>query len=87
VAMKWIFLASVLSLLTGCTTNADDQSLSAMSEQAAGHYISPDDSYCRDVARQRAADARANGYSLELETSIFQGTYRDCITRAAQHPN
>jgi len=35
--------------------------------------------HCRTVANGRASDARANGYSLEMEGIILDGTYKDCM--------
>jgi hypothetical protein len=40
---------------------------------------------CHSVARQRAADARANGFSLEMEHAIFEGTLKDCLSWDAEH--
>lgn len=41
--------------------------------------------HCRNVANQRASDARANGYSLEMERFILDGTYKDCMAWDNQH--
>jgi hypothetical protein len=41
--------------------------------------------HCQAVARQRAADARANGYSFEMEDLIYDGTYKDCVQWDSRH--
>jgi hypothetical protein len=37
------------------------------------------DTHCQAVARQRASDARANGYSFEMESTVYDGTYKTCV--------
>jgi hypothetical protein len=41
--------------------------------------------HCQAVAHQRAADARANGYSFEMEDLIYDGTYKDCVQWDSRH--
>jgi hypothetical protein len=41
--------------------------------------------HCQAVARQRAADARANGYSFEMEDAVYDGTYKDCVEWDSRH--
>jgi hypothetical protein len=43
------------------------------------------DAHCREVADQRAMDARANRYSIEMEHIIYEGTYKDCVAWDSQH--
>lgn len=50
--------------------------------QAASASIA---AHCRTVAQQRADDGLANGYSMETSHTIFEGTYRDCVTWDQQH--
>jgi hypothetical protein len=40
---------------------------------------------CKAVADQRALDALSNGYDSEMERQIFAGTYRNCMSWAAEH--
>jgi hypothetical protein len=44
-----------------------------------------DAAHCKAVADQRALDAVSNGYDSEMEQQIFAGTYRNCMSWAAQH--
>jgi len=37
------------------------------------------DVHCQAVAHQRASDARANGYSFEMESTVYDGTYQACV--------
>ena len=41
--------------------------------------------HCQVVARLRAADARANGYSFAMAQTIYDGTYKDCVAWDLQH--
>jgi hypothetical protein len=41
--------------------------------------------HCQAVAHQRAADARANGYSFEMTDLIYDGTYKDCAQWDNRH--
>jgi hypothetical protein len=40
--------------------------------------LSADDGHCRAGARERADDARANGYGLDIEESVYRETYDGC---------
>lgn len=54
-------------------------------ELAAVAAPSPYEQHCKAVAHQRAADARANGYSFEMADTIYDGTFKDCVTWDTQH--
>ena len=54
-------------------------------EMAAVAPPSPYDEHCKAVAHQRAADARANGYSFNMADAIYDGTYQDCVAWDTQH--
>jgi hypothetical protein len=43
------------------------------------------DEHCKAVAHQRAADARANGYSFNMADAVYDGTYKDCVIWDTQH--
>jgi hypothetical protein len=43
------------------------------------------DVHCKAVAHQRAADARANGYTFDMADVIYAGTYKDCVAWDSQH--
>jgi len=43
------------------------------------------DAHCQAVAQQRAADARANGYSFKMESTVYNGTYQECVEWDARH--
>jgi hypothetical protein len=42
------------------------------------------DAHCQAVARQRANDARANGYSIEIADSVFSEAYQDCMVELSK---
>ena len=54
-----------------------------VTEMAA--VATPYDEHCKAVARQRAADARANGYSFDMADTVYDGTYKDCVAWDSQH--
>jgi hypothetical protein len=66
-----------VALLNGCGSDArrPPPIPDTTGEQAAG----PDDAHCRAVARGRADDARANGYGLTIEESVYRETYEECM--------
>jgi hypothetical protein len=45
----------------------------------------PYDAHCKAVAHQRAADARANGYSFSMADVVYDGTYKDCVVWDTLH--
>jgi hypothetical protein len=54
-------------------------------ETADAARPSPYDEHCKAVAHQRAADARANGYSFGMADAVYDGTYKDCVVWDTQH--
>ena len=54
-------------------------------EVAAVAPPGPYDEHCKAVAHQRAADARANGYSFDMADEIYDGTFKDCLAWDTQH--
>ena len=80
--IRLIILATALNFLAGCETGTD---IPAVSEQAVEH---PElgDVHCRAVARQRADDAWANGYGLQIQNSVFAEAYRGCVAQRAESP-
>lgn len=90
--MRTIIFVAVAIMLAGCETDYDSwrPSHSAANEQrepiaAQAQPAENVDSHCQAVARQRAADARANGYRLDMETTIYDGTYKDCVAWDSSH--
>lgn len=86
-----IFVAAAI-LLAGCQTDDDFWRPSHYfaneqheSTAAQAQPVDQIDSHCQAVARQRAADARANGYSLDMEKTIYDGTYQDCMAWDTSH--
>jgi len=57
----------------------------AAPDVTAAETPSPYDAHCKAVAHQRAADARANGYSFDMADAVYNGTYKDCVTWDRQH--
>jgi hypothetical protein len=55
--------------------------VAAMAAAGPGPY----DAHCKAVARQRAADARANGYSFNMADVVYDGTYKDCVVWDTLH--
>jgi hypothetical protein len=54
-------------------------------EVAAVAPPSPYNAHCKAVAHQRAADARANGYTFDMADVIYDGTYKDCLAWDTRH--
>lgn len=94
-----IFVAATL-LLAGCETGEgwvpglDAQAVQQPPPQPPqpstpapeeGAAANPVNAHCDAVARQRAADARANGYSFKMETVVYDGTYKDCVAWDSEH--
>jgi hypothetical protein len=44
------------------------------------------DAHCKTVAGQRKKDAAVNGYDDDMQQHIFDGTYKNCLDWAVQHP-
>jgi hypothetical protein len=44
------------------------------------------DAHCTAVATQRRKDAGVNGYDDDMQQRLFDGTYKNCVDWAAQHP-
>lgn len=44
------------------------------------------DTHCKAVAGQRKKDAAVNGYDDDMQQHVFDGTYKNCLDWAAQHP-
>jgi hypothetical protein len=91
--LKSIVFVAAAVLLAGCDTEGW---VPGVDSNGAGQTAAPETSssetsgapvnaHCDQVARQRAADARANGYTLEMEDTIYQGTYRDCVAWDSRH--
>ena len=68
----------------GC--ESDIQMPPELSGTVAEQPATPDEAHCRAVAEERAADALANGYGFEVEQSVYQETYGDCMTWRARKP-
>lgn len=89
--MRTIIFVAAAILLAGCETDDDSWRPSHyIANEERGPAAQPQtvdtiDLHCQGVARQRAADARANGYSLDMEKTIYDGTYKDCVAWDASH--
>lgn len=89
--MKPIVAIAALLLLGGCQSGGKpwqpyrDLTGDDGNDAAATRADTYSDEHCVAVAKQRAQDARVNGYSVEMETAVYQGTYRDCAAWDAQH--
>ena len=81
---RFIVLIAALTLLSGCGHTDETQSNPTTNVE---HEALPADSHCQAVARQRANDARANGYSLQIEDSVFSEAYQDCVAQRAKIPD
>ena len=84
VITRLIVPVAALAFLAACgsapvswlTSNAESGSEQGANDAREGL---PKDEHCTVIARQRADDARANGYDLKIENSVFAEAYRDCI--------
>jgi hypothetical protein len=92
-----IFIAvAAFLLLAGCETDEDfwrpyhylagDERAGAEQNARATKTSRSYDTKCVAVARQRALDARENGYDIDMENTIYQGTYKDCVAWDSRHP-
>ena len=79
-----LLLVIASALPGGC--RSDIQMPPALSGTMTEQPITPDEAHCRAVAAERADDAHANGYGFEVEQSVNQETYRDCMTWRARKP-
>lgn len=90
--MRTFIAIAALVLLAGCESNGDgwrayhDMTGAEPERATPVKTASTLDAHCVEVAKQRSMDARENGYSIEMEDTIYQGTYSDCAAWDAQHP-
>ena len=82
--MLRLFLLAATAGLLGCGTEIDQSPTNGGSPVQAEAV--PDDVHCSAVARQRADDALTNGYSFQIEASVFQEAYQDCMAWRAPKP-
>jgi hypothetical protein len=75
--IRWILLAAAAGFLSACA--ADIPQTPVILGRSADEAVAPDDAHCQAVARERADDALANGYGLQIEQGILQETYQDCM--------
>ena len=91
VPARMIVFAAVLNLLAGCGTDTGSMRTSDQLPAVSGDVVEdrppPGSAHCRAVARQRADDARTNGYSFQIENSVFAEAYQDCVAQHAAIPN
>jgi hypothetical protein len=55
------------------------------SDASAPPPVGTIDTHCQAVARLRASDARANGYSFKMESIVYDGTYQTCVAWDMHH--
>jgi hypothetical protein len=72
-----LFLAMSTILLNGCGSAPPEPPPAA--ERAEAQPPQPDEMHCRAVARERADDTLANGYGFNIEESVYQETYSECM--------
>jgi len=90
--LRIVIVVAAAAFLFGCETDDeywppfhDSAGNSPAQSEASSPATPPYDAHCHAVAHQRAADARANGYSIEMEETVYQGTYKDCMSWESQH--
>jgi hypothetical protein len=92
--LRLLFVSAAILLLAGCDTDsgwrphsdsATDEPRSAKPIRNAAKLANPNDSHCREIATQRADDAKDNRFNAEIQNLIYRGTYKDCIAWSAQH--
>lgn len=69
-------LALSLTLADGCSSDLTQPPIAAA---ANTQTVQTDEIHCGAVARERADDALANGYGFDIEASVYQETYDDCL--------
>lgn len=82
--VRFVFLAVTAGLLVGCATETDQPAAGV--EIPADGAATPDGAHCSAVARARANDALANGYGFQIEESVFQEAYQDCMAWRSGRP-
>jgi hypothetical protein len=82
--IRYFLLAAAAGLLAGCGT--DTHQPAANGEIPAQGAATPDGIHCSAVARERANDALTNGYGFQIEESVFQEAYQDCMAWRARRP-
>jgi hypothetical protein len=82
--IRLFLFAATAGFLVGCGTEVQPPNVTGVD---APQSIAPDDAHCSAVARERANDALANGYGLQIEESVFQESYDDCVAWRARKPN
>ena len=76
---------ATLIVLAGCAHGAEIWSAPPDDGPAmSDHKSLQGDAHCQAVARQRANDARANGYSIEIADSVFSEAYQDCMVELSK---
>ena len=81
--IRLFLLAAAAGFLAGCGTEVQPPNVTGVD---ATQTIVPDDAHCIAVARERANDALANGYGFQIEESVFQESYADCVAWRAGKP-
>jgi hypothetical protein len=77
-----LFLVTIgIALLEGCGSGPSGPATAAATIDP--RLLPPGEFLCQSVARERADDAVANGYSFNIEGAVYQETYDDCMARHA----
>lgn len=90
---KIAVLAAAAVLLAGCQTDEDFmRPFHAVFGSGPPPKFTPEatsqspfDARCRELAQERADDARFRNYDAAVQNTVFQGTYKDCIAFDEQH--
>jgi len=82
--IRFFLLAAATGFLAACGTEVQPPNVSGVD---AAQALAPVNAHCNAVARERADDALANGYGFQVEESVFQESYDDCMTWRARKPN
>ena len=75
---RYGLLLLAMALLDGCG------SAPAEAPHVAAQPLQPGELHCRAVARERANDSLANGYSFDIEESVYRETYDECMSWRAR---
>jgi len=82
--IRLLLFVAAAGFLAGCGTEVQPPNVTGV---GATQVIAPEDAHCGAVARERANDALVNGYGLQIEESVFQESYSDCMAWRVRKPN
>lgn len=75
--IRFFLWLAAAGLLVGCGTETEQPTVNLAIPPPEA--TTSDSLHCGAVARERADDALMNGYGFQIEESVFQEAYQDCM--------